>query len=132
MFRLNKMTSLTIDLESDNADLLFYIGIIQSVIKQNQDKDIAWALERKQKRKKKTVEEIITEIEEDIDMERDNITDANIEIQNLELKRSEVEKLEPKNPVDYDALIQKVKKIKIVKKKKEKVSIDTEPLIIDY
>lgn len=132
MFRLNKMTSLTIDLESDNADLLFYIGIIQSVIKQNQDKDIAWALERKQKRKKKTVEEIITEIEEDIKMEMDNITDANIEIQNLELKRSEVEKLEPKIPVDYDALIQKVKKIKIVKKKKEKVSIDTEPLLIDY
>jgi len=126
--------SLTIGLDCDNEELEFYISILQGLVEKNNIKEAEWKNRRREQKKKKTVEEIIEEIEEDLTTERTNIIDANVEIENLELKRSEVEKLESKI-VDDKALKEIVKKVKVVRKKKtdaqDLVRVREEPLLID-
>lgn len=106
-----KMSTITVRLDGDDEELKFAIKIIQSIIDKNEADKKQWEVEKKQRRKKKTVDELIQEIEEDIKCEMDTITDSNIEIQNLELKRAELEKYEEQP----DA-----KTVKVIKKKKEK------------
>ena len=109
--------SLTIGLDCDNEELQFYITLLQGLIEKNNIKEAQWKNHVRDRKKKKTIEEIIEEIEEDIGMERNNIIDSNIEIENLELKRSELEKLE-KDKFDDKVLKEIVKKVKVVRKKK--------------
>lgn len=116
--------SITIDLNSDNDELLFYINILQTVIdKNNKDKE-RWDNERRERRKKKTKEEILKEIDDELEMEKINIQDSNTEISNLELKRKELESMSDTKPE---------KPFKKVKPIKKKVSINpNEPLLVDY
>lgn len=129
--------SLTIELDCDNEELQFYINILQGLVEKNNIQEAQWKNKRK---KKKTVDEIIEEIEDNLMTERTNIIDANVEIENLELKRSEVEKLESKKIVDDQVLKEIVKKVKVVRKKKTDAQevvklirkpVREEPLLID-
>jgi hypothetical protein len=117
------MSTLTVRLDGDDEDLKFAIKIIQSMIDKNEAEKKQWEVERKTRRKKKTVDELIQEIEEEIKYEMDSITDSNIEIQNLELKRAELEKYE-KQQEETDAIRKAVKSIK--KKREKKVKTDTD------
>lgn len=110
--------TITIGLHSDNEELEFYISILQILIDKNIKQEEEWKNKVREQRKKKTVEEIIEEIQNEIKMELDNIQDANIEIENLELKRFEVEKLE-KEKFDDKELKEIVKKVKVVRRKKK-------------
>jgi len=124
MFIGNKqMSTITVRLDGDNEELLLAVKIIQSIIDKNDAEKKQWETERKTRRKKKTVDELIQEIEEEIKYELDSITDSNIEIQNLELKRAELEKYD-KQAEQTDAIAKAVKAIK--KKKEKKVKTDTE------
>ncbi len=123
MSLINKMSTLTVRLDGDDEDLKFAIKIIQSMIDKNEAEKKQWEVERKTRRKKKTVDELIQEIEEEIKYEMDSITDSNIEIQNLELKRAELEKYE-KQQEETDAIRKAVKSIK--KKREKKVKTDTD------
>ncbi len=94
--------SITSDLNSDNDELLFYINILQTVIdKNNKDKE-RWDNERRERRKKKTKEEILKEIDDELEME--SMSDPN-----------------PENPF---------KKVKPIKKKV--TINPNEPLLVDY
>lgn len=116
------MPTITIELSNaDNEELLHVVSILNGVIESNNKKEEEWKNTRNRK-KKKTVDELIQEIDEEIDMERNSIIDSNIEIENLENKRKELEKLE-ENPTP--AVIKKI--VKPVKKKKP---IQDEQLII--
>jgi hypothetical protein len=124
MFIGNKrMSTITVRLDGDNEELILAVKIIQSIIDKNDAEKKQWETERKTRKKKKTVDELIQEIEEDIKYEMDSITDSNIEIQNLELKRAELEKYD-KRQEQTDAIAKAVKAIK--KKKEKKVKTDTE------
>jgi len=124
MFIGNKqMSTITVRLDGDNEELILAVKIIQSIIDKNDAEKKQWETERKTRKKKKTVDELIQEIEEEIKYEMDSITDSNIEIQNLELKRAELEKYD-KQAEQTDAITKAVKAIK--KKKEKKVKTDTE------
>jgi len=124
MFIGNKrMSTITVRLDGDNEELILAVKIIQSIIDKNDTEKKQWETERKTRKKKKTVDELIQEIEEEIKYEMDSITDSNIEIQNLELKRAELEKYD-KQAEQTDAITKAVKAIK--KKKEKKVKTDTE------
>jgi len=115
------MSTITVRLDGDNDELMFALKIIQSIIDKNDAEKKQWESERKQRRKKKTVDELIQEIEDDIKCEMDTITDSNIEIENLEMKRAELEKYD-KRQEQTDAIAKDVKAIK----KRRKVKTDTE------
>jgi hypothetical protein len=124
MFIGNKrMSTITVRLDGDNEELIFAVKIIQSIIDKNDTEKKQWEIERKQRKKKKTVDEVIQEIEDDIKYERDSIVDSNIEIENLELKRAELEKYE-KQTEHTDVIRKAVKAIKT--KRVKKVKTDTE------
>ena len=116
------MSSLTVNL-SDIDELKLALTIIQTQIDKSEAETKQWEIERKQRKKKKTVEQIIEEIEEDIKYERDSIIDSNIEIENLELKREELEKHE--KLLEETPAIRSAIKV-IAKKKQKKVKTDTE------
>ena len=120
MFIGNKrMSTITVRLDGDDEELILAIKIIQSIIDKNEAERIKYQQERKEKRKKKTVDELIEEIEDEIKYERDSIIDSNIEIENLELKRAELEKYEKQDVIK--------KAIIVIKKKREKkVKTETE------
>jgi hypothetical protein len=120
MFIGNKrMSTITVRLDGDDEELILAVKIIQSIIDKNEADKIKYQQERKEKRKKKTVDELIEEIEDEIRFERDTITDSNIEIENLELKRAELEKYEKQDVIK--------KAIIVIKKKREKkVKTETE------
>ena len=114
--------TITIGLDADNKELLFYISFLQAIIDKNIKQEEAWKNRTREKKKKKTVDEVVEEIELDIQIERHNIEDANIEIENLELKRSELEKLEASKKDKFDDktltdIVKAVKKVKIARKK---------------
>jgi len=124
MFIGNKrMSTITVRLDGDNEELILAVKIIQSIIDKNDAEKEQWEIQKKQRRKKKTVDELIEEIEEDIKYEMNNITDSNIEIQNLEMKRTELEKYD-KQQEQTDTILKAVKAIR--KKKEKKVKTDTE------
>jgi len=124
MFIGNKrMSTITVRLDGDNEELILAVKIIQSIIDKNDAEKEQWEIQKKQRRKKKTVDELIEEIEEDIKYEMNSITDSNIEIQNLEMKRTELEKYD-KQQEQTDAILKAVKGIR--KKKEKKVKTDTE------
>jgi len=113
------MSTITVRLDGDNEELLLAVKIIQSIIDKNDAEKKQWETERKTRKKKKTVDELIQEIEDEIRFERDTITDSNIEIENLELKRAELEKYEKQDVIK--------KAIIVIKKKREKkVKTETE------
>jgi len=116
------MSSLTVNL-NDVDELKLSLTIIQTQIDKSEAETKQWEIERKQRKKKKTVEQIIEEIEEDIKYERDSIIDSNIEIENLELKREELEKHE--KLLEETPAIRSAIKV-IAKKKQKKVKTDTE------
>ena len=116
------MSSLTVNL-NDIDELKLALTIIQTQIDKSEAETKQWEIERKQRKKKKTVEQIIEEIEEDIKYERDSIIDSNIEIENLELKREELEKHE--KLLEETPAIRSAIKV-IAKKKQKKVKTDTE------
>jgi len=108
------MTTLTINL-TDIEELRDVQTLIQFQIDKLHKAEEEWKNERKLKKKKKTVEQIIEEINEDIQYETDSIIDSNIEIQNLELKRQEVEKMDKE--FVSPPILKKIKKILKIKKK---------------
>lgn len=113
------MSTITVRLDGDDEELILAVKIIQSIIDKNEAERIKYQQERKEKRKKKTVEELFEEIEDEIKYERDSIIDSNIEIENLELKRNELEKYEKQDVIK--------KAIIVIKKKREKkVKTETE------
>lgn len=114
------MSTITVRLDGDDEELIFAVKIIQSIIDKNEADRIKYQQERKEKRKKKTVDELIEEIEDEIKYERDSIVDSNIEIENLELKRAELEKYDDKREVIKKAVIA------IKKKREKKVKTTTE------
>jgi hypothetical protein len=116
------MSSLTVNL-NDIDELKLALTIIQTQIDKSEAETKQWEIERKQRKKKKTVDELIQEIEEDIKYERDSIIDSNIEIENLELKREELEKHE--KLLEETPAIRSAIKV-IAKKKQKKVKTDTE------
>jgi hypothetical protein len=123
MFIRNKiMSSLTVNL-SDLDELKLALTIIQTQIDKSEAETKQWEIERKQRKKKKTVDELIQEIEEEIKYERDSIIDSNIEIENLELKRVELEKHE--KLLEESPAIKSLLKV-IAKKKQKKVKTDKE------
>ena len=123
MFIRNKiMSSLTVNL-SDLDELKLALTIIQTQIDKSEAETKQWEIERKQRKKKKTVDELIQEIEEEIKYERDSIIDSNIEIENLELKRVELEKHE--KLIEETPVIKSLLKV-IAKKKQKKVKTDKE------
>lgn len=117
------MSSLTVNL-SDIDELKLALTIIQTQIDKSEAETKQWEIERKQRKKKKTVDELIQEIEEEIKYERDSIIDSNIEIENLELKREELEKHEKllEESPDIRAIVKAIAK----KKPQKKVKTDTE------
>jgi sulfur relay (sulfurtransferase) DsrC/TusE family protein len=117
------MSSLTVNL-SDIDELKLALTIIQTQIDKSEAETKQWEIERKQRKKKKTVEQIIEEIEEDIKYERDSIIDSNIEIENLELKREELEKHE--KLFEESPAIRAIVKAIAKKKPQKKVKTDTE------
>ena len=117
------MSTITVRLDGDNEELILAIKIIQSIIDKNDAEKKQWESERKQRKKKKTIDEVIQEIEEEIKYERDSITDSNIEIENLELKRAELEKHD-KQGEHTDVIKKAVKAIKT--KREKKVKTETE------
>jgi len=124
MFIGNKrMSTITVRLDGDDEELILAIKIIQSIIDKNEAERQKWQQEKKERRKKKTVDELIEEIENDIKYERDSIVDSNIEIENLELKRVELEKYD-KQAEQTDAILKAVKVIK--KKREKKIKTDTD------
>lgn len=120
------MSTITVRLDGDDEELILAIKIIQSIVDKNEAERQKWQQERKEKRKKKTVDELIAEIEEDIKCERDSIIDSNIEIENLELKRVELEKYE-KQSEETDVIKKAVKAIKNKREKKVKTTTDLIP-----
>jgi hypothetical protein len=114
------MSTITVRLDGDDEELIFAVKIIQSIIDKNVAERIQYQQERKEKRKKKTVDELIAEIEDEIKYERDSIVDSNIEIENLELKRAELEKYDNKQELIKKAVIA------IKKKREKKVKTTTE------
>lgn len=114
------MSTITVRLDGDDEELILAVKIIQSIIDKNEADRIKYQQERKEKRKKKTVDELIAEIEDEIKYERDSIVDSNIEIENLELKRAELEKYDDKRDVIKKAVIA------IKKKREKKVKTETE------
>ena len=116
------MSSLTVNL-SDLDELKLALTIIQTQIDKSEAETKQWEIERKQRKKKKTVDELIQEIEEEIKYERDSIIDSNIEIENLELKRVELEKHE--KLLEESPAIKSLLKV-IAKKKQKKVKTDKE------
>jgi len=125
--------SITIPLDSDNEELLYFIGLLQNLIAINTQKELVWT-NRKIKHKK-TVEEIIKEIEDDIQDEIHSITNSNIEIQNLEIKRAELGKKHPKIIKNLNEEVKtkevktkevKAKKVRNVKKKKDEIDLELE------
>ena len=117
------MSSLTVNL-NDIDELKLALTIIQTQIDKSEAETKQWEIERKQRKKKKTVEQIIQEIEEDIKYERDSIIDSNIEIENLELKREELEKHE--KLLEESPAIRAIVKAIAKKKPQKKVKTDTE------
>jgi len=117
------MSTITVRLDGDDEELILAIKIIQSIIDKNEAERQKWQQEKKERRKKKTVDELIEEIENDIKYERDSIVDSNIEIENLELKRVELEKYD-KQAEQTDAILKAVKVIK--KKREKKIKTDTD------
>lgn len=117
------MSSLTVNL-NDVDELKLSLTIIQTQIDKSEAETKQWEIERKQRKKKKTVEQIIEEIEEDIKYERDSIIDSNIEIENLELKREELEKHE--KLLEETPAIRAAVKVIAKKKPQKKVKTDTE------
>lgn len=109
------MASLTTNL-GDLSEMKASVTILQSLIDKEEEEDRLYEIKRKEKKKKKTVEQLIEEIEEDLKYERDSIIDSNIEIENLELKRTELEKHE-ESPV-IRSLVKAIAKKKIPKKVK--------------
>lgn len=111
------MSSLTVNL-SDIDELKLALTIIQTQIDKSEAETKQWEIERKQRKKKKTVDELIQEIEEEIKYERDSIIDSNIEIENLELKREELEKHEKllEESPDIRAIVKAIAKKKPQKK----------------
>ena len=122
MFRRNKrMSTITINLDGDNEQLMFAIKIIQSIIDKNDEQRKQWESRKNNRRKKKTIDELIQEIEKEIKYENDSIIDSNVEIQNLELKRAELEKRET------DVIKKAVKAIKTKREKKVKIETELTP-----
>ena len=122
MFLRNKrMSTITVNLDGDNEELIFAIKIIQSTIDKNDAQKKQWENQKNHRRKKKTIDELIQEIEEEIKYENDSIVDSNIEIQNLELKRAELEKRET------DVIKKAVKAIKTKREKKVKTETELIP-----
>ena len=117
------MSSLTVNL-NDVDELKLSLTIIQTQIDKSEAETKQWEIERKQRKKKKTVDELIQEIEEDIKYERDSIIDSNIEIENLELKREELEKHE--KLLEESPAIRAIVKAIAKKKPQKKVKTDTE------
>ena len=112
MFRRNKrMSTITINLDGDNEQLMFAIKIIQSIIDKNDEQRKQWESRKNNRRKKKTIDELIQEIEKEIKYENDSIIDSNVEIQNLELKRAELEKRES-DPIKKAVKTKREKKLK--------------------
>ena len=119
MFLRNKqMSSIKIKLDDDNEELILAVKIIQSIIDKNDAQNKQWELKRNQRKKKKTIDELIQEIREEIKYQNDSIIDSNVEIQNLELKKAELEKLE----TDPSFVI----KTAVKKKRQKKVKTETE------
>lgn len=120
--------SITIPLDSDNEELLYFIGLLQNLIAINTEKELVWTNRNKQIKRKKTVEEIIKEIEDDIQDEIHSITNSNIEIQNLEIKRAELEKKHPKIIKNLNEEVKtkevKAKKVRNAKKKKDEIDLE--------
>lgn len=105
------MSELRINI-TDKDEMKSAIIILQLLINKLEEEEKLWEIERKlrKNKKKKTVEELIQEIEEDILYENSCIVDSNIEIQNLELKRVELEKMESITPADTPAVKKIIKK----------------------
>jgi ATP phosphoribosyltransferase len=103
------MSELVINI-TDVAEMKSAIIILQLLINKSEEEERLWTTQRKQKKKKKTVDELIKEIEEDIEYENHSICDSNIEIENLELKRAELEKMEQITPAVKSALKKIIKK----------------------
>lgn len=127
--------SITIPLDSDNEELLYFIGLLQNLIAINTQKELVWTNRNKQIKHKKTVEEIIKEIDDDIQDEIHSITNSNIEIQNLEIKRAELGKKHPKIIKNLNEEVKtkevktkevKAKKVRNVKKKKDEIDLELE------
>ena len=122
MFLRNKqMSSIKIKLDDDNEELILAVKIIQSIIDKNDAQNKQWELKRNQRKKKKTIDELIQEIREEIKYQNDSIIDSNVEIQNLELKRAELEKRET------DVIKKAVKAIKTKREKKVKIETELTP-----
>jgi len=85
------MSSLTVNL-SDLDELKLALTIIKTQIDKSESETKQWEMEKIQRKKKKTVEQIIEEIDEDIKYETDSIVDSNIQIENMELKKEELGK----------------------------------------
>lgn len=117
---IKTMSSLTTNL-SDLSEMKAAVTILQNLIHNEEEEDRLYEIKRKEKKKKKTVEQLIEEIEEDLKYERDSIIDSNIEIENLELKRTELEKHDKtleESPV-IRSLVKAIAKKKIPKKIKK-------------
>lgn len=89
---------MTIDFHCDNDELKFAIKQIQSIIDENDRIQKQNDDDRKARKKKKTIEELRQEIEDDIDYYKQEIVDNHIEIENLEAKRLELENYDENKP----------------------------------
>jgi hypothetical protein len=85
--------SISIPIDSENEDLDFYIELLKYIKNHNDEKERIWKENFKKKKKKKTLVEILQEIEDEIQEELERIDDSNIEIENLKLKKQEIENL---------------------------------------
>lgn len=100
------MSSITISLDACIEDMEKVVLFLNGLIEKQKLEEEEW---KNKRTKKKTVQEVLEEIKEDIEINTNDINNAKVEIENLELKRTELLKV-PNTEVKVPLKIRKPKK----------------------